>query len=93
MIGLVLFGGANVYSYHAAVPPCCDGYASFGFPFSLGTFGGYAGYTNFDLTGMIGNGIIGVCASFVFALLFAKALPPIFSSVAQLTSWHARTRL
>ena len=83
MVGLVLIVGANIYSYHYAESPCCDGFTSFGFPFSLGTFGGYAGYTNFYLTGLIGNGVLGVGASVVLAFLFAKALRSIFGSLAR----------
>jgi hypothetical protein len=93
VVGLVLFVGANVYSYHDAVPPCCDMYASFGFPLRLGTFGGFVGHTGFLLSGLIGDAFIGLGASAVFGWIVSKLLPAILSSAAQLTSWHTRTRL
>jgi hypothetical protein len=48
LLGPLFFVGANMYSYHRAEPPCCDGIAPFGFPLSYGTFGGYVGATAYD---------------------------------------------
>jgi hypothetical protein len=95
-VGALLFVGANIYSYSKVEPPCCDFFAPFGFPLEMGEFGGFAGSTFIDIAGLIGNGLIGICASLVFALLFAKSSPVIFSflfnSLTRLRTWHIRTR-
>jgi hypothetical protein len=92
VLGLVLFVGANIYSYRLAEPPCCDGFASFGFPLQWGSFGGYAGYTGFLLSGLIANTVIGLAASLILGWMFAKALPPIASFFRQSVRWHISTR-
>ena len=96
VIVLVLFVGANVYSYHQ-VNPCCDGVAPFGFPFELGEFGGFVGYTSFNLIGTVANVIVAVGAGVALGWLFAKLSPLILSfvrsSLTRLLSWHAQTRL
>jgi len=95
-LSAALFVGANIYSYHT-VEPRDDFSASFGLPFRLGEYGGFVGYTAIDLTGLIEDALIGICASFVFAWVFTKSSPAIFdflfSSLAQLRTWHMRTRL
>jgi hypothetical protein len=93
LVGFGFFLGANVYSYHSAVPPCCDLYAPFGFPFQLGEFGGYAGYTGYNFVGMAGDVIVALAVSAVFAIAFAKWFPIGWNWVRELSSWHVRTRL
>lgn len=92
VLGLVLFVGANIYSYHVAEPPCCDFFASFGFPLQVGTFGGYAGYTSLLLSGLIADTLIGLGASVVFGRVFAKLLPAIANLFRRAGTWHVSTR-
>src|SRR3989337_950589 len=76
LFGIVFFVGANMYSYHLAEPPCCDFTSSFGFPFTLGRTGGFAGGTGFIVFGIFADIVVGLVASVAFAWLFAKSLLP-----------------
>jgi hypothetical protein len=71
-LGIALFVGANIYSYQALAPPCCDFFASFGFPLRLGNYGGFVGHTVIDLAGLIGDALIGICAGLLIAWAFVK---------------------
>jgi hypothetical protein len=92
MLGLVLFVGVNVYSYLTAEPPCCHFFASFGFPFKLGSVGGFAGGTVFLFPGLIADTFIGLVVSLSFGGLFAKSFPPIANVFRQAARWHVSTR-
>ena len=91
--GLTFFVGANIYSYHAAKPPCCDGFASFGFPLQFGSYGGYFGHTGFDVPLLLADSIISLCVSLAVSWLFAKMVPIAADAFHRMASWHARTRL
>jgi hypothetical protein len=60
-----LFISANIYSYHQAVPPCCDASISFGVPFELGRVGGYVGGTSIRMSGLIADALIAICGSLI----------------------------
>ena len=92
MLGVVLFVGANLYSYNMAEPPCCDFYASFGFPLPLGTVGGFAGNGGVLWSGLIADTLIGVCTSLVSGWVFAKSLPAITNLFRRTARWHVSTR-
>jgi hypothetical protein len=92
-IGLSIFVGINLYSYHVAEPPCCDWFAYFGFPLQYGTFGGYAGYSGYKLDVWLLNCIISGVASAVFALFLERLVPPVLSFARDVVAWHAKTRL
>jgi hypothetical protein len=93
VLGLLLFVGVNIHSYLTVEPPCCDFFASFGFPFKLGSFGGFAGATVFLLSGLIADTFIGLVVSLSFGGLFAKSFPPIANLFRQAARWHVNTRL
>jgi hypothetical protein len=92
VLGIASFVGANMYSYHVAEPPCCDFSASFGFPFTLGRTGGFAGGTGLILVGVFADVVVGLVVSVVFGWLFAKSLPPIVNLFRQAGQWHTGTR-
>lgn len=92
ILGIAFFVAANIYAYHTAEPPCCDFSISFGFPFPLGRTGGFAGGTNFTIGGLLLNSAVGLVTSFVFALLFARLLPPLVDLFHQAGQWHLKTR-
>ena len=92
MLGLVLFAGVNIYTYLTAEPPCCDSFAPFGFPFKLGSVGGFVGGTVFLLSGLIADTFIGLVVSLIFGGLFAKSFPPIANLFRQAARWHISTR-
>jgi hypothetical protein len=91
-LGIAFFVAANMYAYHVAEPPCCDFSIAFGFPFPLGRTGGFAGGTNLIVLGVVLNSLIGLGASFIFALLFARLLPWLVDLFRQAGQWHMKTR-
>ena len=93
VIGLVAFVFANAYSYHLALPPCCDASIDFGFPFALGNYGGYFGGTRFLPGGVFIDGTIAAFASAALGWLFAGTLPLIIRFLTNARVWHLRTRL
>jgi hypothetical protein len=96
IVGFVLgFGvivAANIYSYRFVEPPCCDFSAPFGFPFPMGTFGGFVGVTVFWWPGLIANALVSVGAGFVSGWVCTKLLPPLVNLFRQASEWHVRTR-
>jgi hypothetical protein len=90
---LLLLIAANIYSYLRVEPPCCDLTGPFGFPFTLGWFGGFFGSTSFMLSGLITNTLFAVVASAFLGWAFAKVWPRIPESFGQVAAWHARTRM
>jgi hypothetical protein len=92
-IGLLVFVGLNLYSYHIAVPPCCDLVTSFGFPLAYGSFGGFVDYTGYRIDLLLLNFVIGGFGSATFALFFQRLVPPVLSFARDVVTWHAKTRL
>ena len=79
LLGLVLFGAANLYSYWIVKPPCCDVGASFGFPFPIGTYGVFHGAIAINWQGMISNALTSLGVGFVLGSVFARLCPAILN--------------
>lgn len=71
LCGIALFIVVNLYSYNQANPPCCDFSASYGFPFKLGSYGGFAGGA-ISWSGVIANMFIALCASYILGWVADK---------------------
>lgn len=70
--GLVSFVAVNVYSYSKAVDPMCSFPVEFGLPFTLGTYGGFVTTTHILWSGIIANGIVALCSSYILAWVVVK---------------------
>jgi hypothetical protein len=92
-LSLLFFVVANIYSYKVVEPPCCDLFGPFGFPLTVGKFGGYAGYTHLILAGLIANTVIWLVSIVIFGWVFAKKLPHVLALAGGAAVWHNRTRL
>jgi hypothetical protein len=93
LLSLLFFGAANTYSYIVAEPPCCDMFATFGYPLALGRYGGYVGRPSFILSGLVSDVVICLVASVISGMAFGKALPRSFAQARCVKAWHTRTRL
>ncbi len=67
LIGIVSFVALNLYSYSKVVDPMCSFPVEFGVPFTLGTYGGFVTTTHILWSGIIANGVVALCSSFVSA--------------------------
>src|SRR5262245_3564753 len=92
VLGLAFFLGANIQSYQEALP-CCDGFAPFGFPFTLGHFGGYVGSYSYYLPGLFADVLVAFIVSGAFAFVFGKLVPVVQTSFRRVIAWHLSTRL
>ncbi len=69
---LVSFVAVNIYSYSKVVDPMCSFPVEFGLPFTLGTYGGYFTTTHILWSGIIANGIVALCSSYILAWAVVK---------------------
>jgi hypothetical protein len=67
LIGIISFVALNLYSYSKVVDPMCSFPAEFGVPFTLGTYSGFVTTTHILWSGIIANGVVALCSSFVVA--------------------------
>ena len=65
LCGIALFTAINVYSYSQANPPFIDFPASFGFPFELGSYGGFVGGLHIRWSGVVADMFIALAASYI----------------------------
>ena len=72
LIGIVSFVALNLYSYSKVVDPLCSFPVEFGVPFTLGTYGGFVTTTHILWSGIIANGIVALCSSFILAWAVVK---------------------
>ena len=72
LIGVVSLVALNIYSYSKAVDPMCSFPVEFGIPFTLGTYGGFVTATHILWSGIIANGLVALCSSFVLTWAIAK---------------------
>jgi len=91
-LGLASAVAANVYAYHVAEPACCHFSISFGFPFHLGTTGGFINDTSLILSGLYLDIAVGVVTSLIFASSFAIVIPTLIGLLREVGEWHLKTR-
>jgi hypothetical protein len=72
LCGIALFIALNVYSYSQAIPPCCDLSASFGIPFTAGSYGGFVTATYILWSGVIADMFVALAASYVLGWVVEK---------------------
>ena len=70
--GVVSFVALNVYGYGKVFDPMCSFPVEFGFPFTLGTYGGFVTTTHILWSGVVANGIVALCLSFVLVWVIVK---------------------
>ena len=92
VLGVAFLVAANIYSYRFVEPPCCDVSAAFGFPFPMGTFGGFVTVTVIWWPGLIANGVVSLGAGIVLGWVFTKLPPPLVNLFRQASQWHVSTR-
>jgi hypothetical protein len=92
-LSLLLFVATNTYGYATAKGLCCDRPEPFGFPVSLGMYGGFVGVTTLILPGLIADVVICLVVSVISGLVFNKVLPRAFALAGDVMTWHTRTRL
>jgi len=70
--GVISFVALNIYSYSKVVDPMCSFPVEFGVPFKLGTYGGFVTTTHILWSGIIANGIVALCSSYILAWAVVK---------------------
>jgi hypothetical protein len=93
LVSLLLFVAANAYEYATVIGFDGDMPEPFGFPFSLGSYGGFVGVTNLFLPGLFADIMVSLVVSLIGGLLFNKILSRGFVVPGAVMAWHNRTRL
>ena len=65
--GVISFVALNIDSNSKIVDPMCSFPVVFGVPFTLGIYGGFVTTTHILWSGIIANGVVALCSSFLLA--------------------------
>lgn len=93
LLSLLLFVAANTYEYSTVKGFWGDMPEPFGFPFSLGRYGGFVGVTTLILPGLIADIVVCLVVSAILGLVFSRILPRAFVVGGNVMAWHTRNRL
>ncbi|MCW5959818.1 MAG: hypothetical protein KIS76_06610 [Pyrinomonadaceae bacterium] len=72
LAGFTCFVVINIHSFSQVVDPMCSFPNEFGFPFTLGNYGGFVTTTNILWGGLVANLVVALCSSLILALAIVK---------------------